>query len=94
MPYRESFPRPYPTLRALRRGETIDFEGVPLVTDEGELLVGDTYIAERNTGPHLLTVQRFVMVPPKYGEIVDFVIPKESAYCFDGQECVKVKMVE
>ena len=42
---------------------------------------GDTYLAERNTGPHLLTCLR----------VVDgYVVPVESAYCYDLYECIKI----
>ena len=77
--------REYKTLKALRAGETIDFEGVPVRMAEGNLQPGDTYIAERNTGPHLLTVKRIQMA---------VVFPKEQAYCFDHWECVKVTFEE
>lgn len=42
---------------------------------------GDTYVAGRNTGPHLLTCQSI-------GD--GFIVPVEAAYCFDLHECRKV----
>jgi len=87
--------RQYPTLEALRRGEIVNFEGVGLVIDAGELRVGDTYIAERNNGPKLLTVKKLAMTQtPSEGPAIDYVVPKEVAYCFDVSECVKVKLAE
>ncbi len=47
--------REYRTLNALRRGEVIDIEGIELKMDDGEIKPGDLYVAERNTGPKLLT---------------------------------------
>jgi hypothetical protein len=77
--------REYKTIRALNSGETIDFEGLKLRKAEGELLPGDLYIAERNTGPKLLTCQEV-----KVNE--NYVVPKDfPAYCFDIHECVKVE---
>jgi len=79
--------REYKTLKALRRGEVVDFEGVGFRAVEGELAPGDTYIAERNTGPKLLTVK---YVNDEEG----YVVPVETAYVFDTWECVKVEMVD
>lgn len=47
----------YETLNKLLSGEIIEFEGAHLKMADGELAVGDTYIAERNTGPKFLTVK-------------------------------------
>jgi hypothetical protein len=71
----------YPTLNKLRNGEAIDLGGIPLKMDTGELQVGDLYVAERNTGPHLLTVKGF-------GE--DCVFATTPVYAFNTGECVKV----
>ncbi|MDP2668984.1 MAG: hypothetical protein Q8P07_04085 [bacterium] len=71
----------YRALEALRRGETIDIEGIKLKMADGDLCVGDLYVAERNTGPKLLTVKSFGR---------DCVFPTCSAYAFDIWECVKV----
>ncbi len=72
---------PYPTLRKLRNGEVVDLEGINLRMDDGKLKVGDLYVAERNTGPHLLTVKGF-------GD--QCVFATTNAYAFDTWECVKV----
>ncbi len=75
--------REYATLKALRRGETIDLEGILLKQDEGEIEVGDLYVAERNTGPKLLTAG-FI------DETLGWIRPTRNAYPFDIGECVKV----
>lgn len=83
--------RDYPTLKALRRGETVDIGGILLKMDVGEngkekeIKPGDLYVAERNTGPHLLTAR---VVDTEAGCIhpVDFGI-----YSFDLWECVRVR---
>ena len=77
------------TIRALRRGEVIDFEGFKLkmVTgsdgQEEEVRPGDLYIAERFTGPKLLTAKRIVKEH-------QFIISTCDAYPYDIPECVKV----
>lgn len=75
---------PYPTLRKLRNGEVVDLEGIKLRMADGKLKIGDLYVAERNTGPHLLTVKGF-------NEDGDVVFPTTHAYCFNAWECVKVE---
>ncbi len=52
--------RAYKTIRKLNNGEIVEFEGVFFEKENGELQPGDTYIAERNTGPQLLTVEKIV----------------------------------
>ena len=79
--------REYLTLQALRRGEVVNLDGIKFVMDEGDLRPGDLYIAERNTGPKFLTVERVVM----YGDSIDYVVPTTNDYGYDGGECVKVK---
>lgn len=76
--------REYATLKALRRGETIDLEGIKLVMDEGEIQPGDLYVAERNTGPKLLTCKRV-------DEEDDWILPTTNNYSYDIGECVKVR---
>lgn len=57
-------------------GVSFEFSNEP-PTQEGE-----TYIAERNTGPELLTVSCII-----HG----FIVPKEKfKYCYDVHECRKV----
>jgi len=80
--------RGYQTLNALRRGEIIDIEGIKLKMDEGEIQIGNLYVAERNSGPHLLTAKKIVMLDN--GNEIDFIVPTCTAYAFDGYECVKV----
>lgn len=79
-------------MRALRAGETIDFEGVPVrKAADQDLAPGDSYLAMRNTGPHLLTVLKVVSEENLVG---GFVCAKEPAYAFDIPECVKIEFVE
>lgn len=79
-------------LSRLRDGETVDFEGAPIRMQAGKsdgrlLAVGDTYMAERNSGPKLLTVRR-VRRDPGTG----WVEAEESwSYSFDLHECVGVE---
>lgn len=77
--------REYNTIRALRRGEVVDLDGLRLVQDgDGDVGPGDLYVAERNTGPKLLTCERV-------HEEGGWVVARENAYSFDTHECVKVK---
>lgn len=71
----------YSSLRKLRAGEVLDLDGILLKMDEGEIRAGDLYIAERNTGPKLLTAKK-----------VDrgWIEPTTIDYSFDLHECVKV----
>lgn len=86
------------TIHALRKGATVEIEGVPFVADEGPILKGDWYIAERNTGPKLLTAHSFqsylgngesTEVPSSEGS--SWIISEERAYPYDTHECVKVR---
>lgn len=57
-----------------------------LVTSDDPIQPGDTYLAERNTGPHLLTCWR---VHDK-----NWIVPvEEEAYCYDTWECIKIVKV-
>ena len=70
--------------------QTIEMEGIILTLDKSNLTEGDTYIAGRNTGPHLLTVKEVI-----YNELgnPDFVIPKEqNKYFYDIGECYKITL--
>jgi hypothetical protein len=86
--------REYRTIRALRRGEIIDFEGIKLKMDieedgkEKKIEPGDLYVAERNTRPKLLTAREVVM--SECGCCINFICPTTPDYAFDGSECVKV----
>lgn len=76
---------------ALRAGETVDFEGVPMrAAADQTLRPGATYVAGRNTGPHLLTVRQHVVEENFVG---GFVISEEGAYPFDASECVVVDLL-
>jgi len=76
--------REYRTIRALERGETVELWGLRFVKDQGEIGKGDLYIAERNTGPQLLTC---AYVNHENG----YVVPSEGEYPYDLSECVKVR---
>lgn len=67
------------------------FEGVPIRPLNRELDVGDTYLAARNTGPHLLTAKKIVTEPNSLAG--GFVIPEENAYAFDVAECVPIEIL-
>lgn len=79
--------RQYATIKALRMGEVVDLGGIRVKMDEGEIKPGDLYVAERNTGPHLLTAREVVRT--EHGHI-DYIHPTTLSYSFDGSECVKV----
>lgn len=85
--------RRYPTLTALRAGEVVDLGGILVEMDEGDIKNGDLYVAERNSGPHLLTARKVVWCTCGCGAI-DFICPTTVDYPFDGHECVKVREVE
>jgi hypothetical protein len=73
----------------LREQGSVWFEGVELryAGEWRDLQSGDTYVAERNQGPKLLTVHHV-----DYHD-VGAVFPVENAYPYDLGECVKVEMV-
>lgn len=79
--------RKYETIRKLREGLIVDIEGITLKKIEGEIEKGDLYVAERNTGPKLLTAREVVWRTDGY---IDFVVPTTADYAFDGYECVRV----
>ncbi|TSC83352.1 MAG: hypothetical protein G01um101419_35 [Parcubacteria group bacterium Gr01-1014_19] len=80
--------REYKTITALRRGEVVDVGGISLKMAEGEIQVGDLYVAERNTGPKILTAREVIREENPCGGTV---FPTTSDYCFDFWECVKVQ---
>ena len=49
--------REYRTISALASGEVVILDGISLKMDDGEIKSGDLYVAERNTGPKLLTAR-------------------------------------
>jgi len=71
---------------ALRRGETLELDGILFKMDgDGTVREGDLYIAERNSGPKLLTAKR---IDIENGWIVPV---DRYAYPYNIGECVKVK---
>lgn len=92
---------------ALRDGQTVTIDGHDYVMDSDGLprQHGDTYIAERNTGPKLLTVKDFTVYfgygannprTPKWRDLdgpPSWINPVERAYPYDFYECVKVRRV-
>ena len=88
-------------LSALRKGEQVmidGVEGVYQMTPEkqsGQLLEpGDLYVAEKNTGPQLLTCKEVKLTIPD-GRFVAWVVPEEeAAYCFDFWDCVGVTRID
>jgi len=73
----------YDALKKLKAGEVLNLGGILVKIDEGDLKDGDLYVAERNTGPHLLTA-RFV------DHTRGCVFPTTIDYPFDLYECIKV----
>lgn len=59
----------------------IELEGAELILSNDKIENGDMYVAERNTGPQLLTARD---VRPGW------IHPVESAYSYDVGECRKV----
>lgn len=73
--------REYASLKTLRAGDVLDLGGVMLRMAEGEINSGDLYVAERNTGPKLLTAKE---VTPRW------IVPTSIDYVYNLDECVKV----
>ncbi|OGZ99474.1 MAG: hypothetical protein A3A28_01875 [Candidatus Sungbacteria bacterium RIFCSPLOWO2_01_FULL_47_32] len=82
--------REYRTISALASGEVVILDGISLKMDEGEIESGDLYVAERNTGPKLLTARAITRDNSFCGGIV---FPTTLDYAFDFCECVKVREV-
>lgn len=74
--------------KILREGGVVKIDDVSFVIDgDGEISIGDVYIAERNTGPKLLTAKE---IDPRM-----WIVPQESsAYFYDVWECVKVRLAD
>lgn len=71
----------------LRVGGTVEIEGVVFIKDgSGIVQSGDSYIAERNSGPKLLTAKE---IDPR-----GWIVPTEIAYCFEEWECCRVRLAE
>lgn len=62
-------------------------EGILFSVSEEEIKAGDTYLAERNTGPKLLTCDYV-------NKDDNWISPKEMEYCYDTWECIKVVKME
>lgn len=75
------------TIKKLRDGETVNLEGILLERDDGEIQPGDLYVAQRNSGPKLLTCLRV-------NNYDGWIVPVDRAYCYDINECVKVREKE
>lgn len=81
-------------------GEIVDLGGLKFRMDvdkqglERDIQEGDLYIAERNTGPKLLTAEKVVRPgegPDGWG---NWIQPTTIDYSYDIPECVKVVEVE
>lgn len=79
----------------LRKKGKVVFEGVTLLyAGEWPLLKeGDTYIAERNDGPKLLTVARIDKVPEKFNQWSGEIFPQEKDEPYSLHECIKVEVI-
>ena len=85
----------------LRAGEIVELEGVKLKMIPGKetgaaLEPGDMYIAERNRGPQLLTVNYVVDqdYAHRWGlKHWGWVVPTGISYSFDFHECVGVEVL-
>jgi len=75
------------TLDALRKGKTVEVDGCKVKKLSGEIERGDFYVAERNTGPHLLECS-FV------NEDLDIVVPVSHHSLYELCECVRVDFEE
>jgi hypothetical protein len=86
----------YETIKALRWGEVIDLDGILLKMDvdenglEREIGPGDLYVAERNTGPKLLTAERVVAQGESENGFGGWIEATTMDYSYDIPECVKV----
>lgn len=80
----------YETVRALRDGQVVELDGIRLrMSGDGTVMQGDLYVAERNTGPKLLTAGK--VVPPDAEPFGGWIQPTTIAYSYDIGECVKVE---
>jgi len=68
--------------KAITSGE---IEGVPFNVLDGDILPGDTYIAERNSGLKLLTCR-------ENNHEQGWIVPVESAYVYDTVECIRIEL--
>ena len=75
--------RAYTAIRALRSGQVLDLDGLLLRAAPGEIAPGDLYVAERNSGPVLLTARSI--------DARGWILSRENGYPYDWSECVKVQ---
>ena len=61
-------------------------EGVPFRVLDGDILPGDTYIAERNTGLRLLTCRQ-------NNKDRGWVVPVGPEYLYDTGECFRIELL-
>lgn len=66
----------------VRKGEVVSLDGFTITIRPGNIEPGDTYLAEKNTGPKLLTAKG---IHPR-----GYIIPEEFAYPYDTCDCVRV----
>lgn len=69
----------------LKAGKIVELEGAAFRMAPGEIEPGDWYIAERKTGPKLLTAKKI--------HDNGYILNREGAYPYDIHECVKVELV-
>ncbi len=85
------------TLARLRAGEVIDYEGISLMMDDGDLQPGDLYIGARNSVRLgiCLRVGGHPTDPSFDGERGPYVWsnPPWDVYPFNRSECCKVREV-
>lgn len=72
--------------------DQIEIDGVSFDVSHEEIQVGDSYLAERNRGPVLLTAKE--IIPLNVDGSGGWIVPVESAYCYDIHECIKVKGIK
>lgn len=79
----------------LREKGEVEFEGMKLryLGEWRDLKPGDIYVAERNSGPKLLTVREVKETFGDENQWVGAVFPVEVAYPYDLSECVKVEII-
>lgn len=82
--------KPYQVIKALREKQVIELCGSKFRMIPGEIKPGDWYIAERNTGPHLLVCDS---ISPGYDSRGGWINPTSLDYNFDINECVRVEEV-
>ena len=74
------------TLSRLRMGEVVNFEGINLRKVDAPIRPGDLYIAERNTGPKLLTCC-------VNNQEESWISSTTWDYPYDTWECVRVEEI-